>query len=58
MKAGSACHSDKLSISSVLLALNIPKEVAMGTIRLSTGIHTTELEVEETIDYISKKMKK
>jgi cysteine sulfinate desulfinase/cysteine desulfurase-like protein len=42
----------------VLLALNIPKEVAMGTIRLSTGIHTTELEIKESVEHISKKMNK
>eukprot|EP01080_Neovahlkampfia_damariscottae_P011022 gene11022-3728_t len=55
--AGSACHSDKLSISSVLQALKIPTEISMGTVRLSTGTHTTEEEIDEAIEYIALKYK-
>eukprot|EP01121_Diplochlamys_sp_Union-15-3_P016212 TRINITY_DN5478_c0_g1_i2.p1 TRINITY_DN5478_c0_g1~~TRINITY_DN5478_c0_g1_i2.p1 ORF type:complete len:388 (-),score=53.97 TRINITY_DN5478_c0_g1_i2:88-1251(-) len=36
--AGSACHSDSVHMSPVLIAMNVPKEYAFGTIRFSTGI--------------------
>ena len=35
--AGAACHTDNIKISAVLQAMNIPEEIAMGTIRFSTG---------------------
>ncbi|GAB5357594.1 hypothetical protein AAMO2058_000387700 [Amorphochlora amoebiformis] len=46
--AGSACHSHEVTISKVLKAMNVPKEYAKGTLRLSTGIHTTKAEVVRT----------
>ncbi len=44
--AGAACHTENISISSVLKAMNIPIDFAMGTIRLSTGRETTIKDVE------------
>ncbi len=44
--AGAACHTENISISSVLKAMNIPIDFAMGTIRLSTGSETTIKDVE------------
>jgi cysteine desulfurase NifS len=44
--AGAACHSDSVKISSVLEAMQVPREYAMGTIRFSTGKMTTAEEVE------------
>ncbi len=45
--AGAACHADEITISHVLLAMRIPTGRAMGTIRLSTGKHTTDEEVRK-----------
>ena len=44
--AGAACHSSSgPTISSVLLAMGLPRESALGTLRLSVGRHTTEEDV-------------
>jgi len=45
--AGAACHTDSASVSAVLRAMGVPTEYAVGTLRLSTGRHTTMREVEE-----------
>ncbi len=45
--AGAACHSDSIDISPVLRAMKIPPDIAKGTIRFSTGKHTTEEEIRE-----------
>jgi cysteine desulfurase NifS len=43
--AGAACHSAQAEVSGVLKAMQVPKDVAMGTIRLSTGRYITEEEI-------------
>ena len=43
--AGAACHTQAASVSAVLRAMDVPLEYAVGTLRLSTGRHTTEAEV-------------
>ena len=35
--AGAACHSGEVSISGVLQAMQVPRQLAMGTVRFSTG---------------------
>jgi len=47
---GSACHAGSLSISPVLRAMDIPREAALGAIRLSLGRGTTEAEVERAVE--------
>jgi cysteine desulfurase len=47
--AGAACHSDSVKISSVLQAMHVPLEYAMGTVRFSTGKMTTAEEVNHTV---------
>jgi cysteine desulfurase len=42
---GSACHSDTGTVSGVLAAMGIGIERALGAVRLSVGIFTTEEEV-------------
>lgn len=42
---GSACHSDTGTVSGVLAAMGIGIERAVGAVRLSVGIFTTEEEV-------------
>lgn len=44
--AGAACHAENISISTVLKAMELPIDFAMGTIRLSTGRETTLKDIE------------
>jgi cysteine desulfurase len=44
---GSACHADREEPSSILLALGIPNDKALGAVRLSLGRHTTPTQVEQ-----------
>jgi cysteine desulfurase len=43
--AGAACHSDRVEISHVLKAMEVPAEWAKGTLRLTTGRMTTPEEI-------------
>lgn len=52
--AGAACHSDNVTVSSVLQAMKLPLEYAMGTIRLSTGRNTTSDEINSAVNEIKK----
>ena len=59
--AGSACHSSSCqtqSYSSVLKAMNVPLEYAIGTLRLSVGPDTTEEDVDFAADVIVKEAKR
>jgi cysteine desulfurase NifS len=47
--AGAACHSDRVDVSSVLRAMRVPLEYAMGTLRFSVGRYTTALEIDRTL---------
>jgi cysteine desulfurase len=35
--AGAACHADRVKVSTTLAAMGVPEELALGTIRFSTG---------------------
>lgn len=50
--AGAACHSDKIAVSDVIAAMQVPEAYAMGTIRFSTGKTTTEDEVRASAEII------
>jgi cysteine sulfinate desulfinase/cysteine desulfurase-like protein len=45
--AGAACHSEGVTMSHVLQAMKVSPDVAMGTLRISTGVLTTEKEARE-----------
>jgi cysteine desulfurase NifS len=47
VSAGAACHADSVKVSSVLQAMQVELEYAMGTIRFSTGKMTTAEEIKE-----------
>ena len=47
--AGAACHSDRVEVSHVLAAMNVPEEYAMGTLRLTVGRFTTGDEIDRAI---------
>ncbi|HEX5691038.1 MAG TPA: cysteine desulfurase NifS, partial [Roseiflexaceae bacterium] len=48
--SGSACTSGALEASHVLLALGLPHERAIGTVRFSLGKDTTEEEIDYLLD--------
>lgn len=50
VSSGSACSSDSLQPSHVLLAMGIPAECAHGTIRFSLGKYNTKEEIDYTIN--------
>jgi cysteine desulfurase NifS len=52
--AGSACHSDRVEVSGVLEAMEVPLDYAMGTIRFSVGRFTTAEEIDRAIDEVSR----
>jgi cysteine desulfurase NifS len=58
VSAGAACHSDQVTISSTLEAMNVPIEFAMGTIRFSTGKLTTKEDIDMVISIISETVKR
>lgn len=45
VSAGAACHADDVAVSHVLEAMHVDSELAMGTVRFSTGCYTTEEEI-------------
>ena len=51
--AGAACHSEGVHMSHVLEAMKVSPQVAMGTLRISTGIMTTEKDAEESAKNIA-----
>ncbi|MCF8052619.1 MAG: cysteine desulfurase [Desulfobacterales bacterium] len=56
--AGAACHSDRVQISHVLTAMNIPEEWAKGTLRFTTGRMTTEEEIDRALEVIVSAVKR
>jgi cysteine desulfurase NifS/selenium donor protein len=56
--AGAACHTDRVDISHVLEAMHVPPEIAMGTIRLSTGRMTTKEDIKLAANEIVQVIKK
>ena len=50
--AGAACHSDKVEVSQVLKAMQVPLEWAKGTLRLTTGRMTTEADIDTAVRVI------
>ncbi len=50
VSSGSACTSNKLSISHVLKAMNIPTDIAQASIRISIGRPTTEQDINVAIE--------
>ena len=56
--AGAACHSDTIEVSHVLKAMNVPLDWAKGTLRLTTGRHTTADDIDRAVQVISESVKK
>ena len=47
--AGAACHADSVAISHVLEAMQIPEDLARGTVRFSVGRTTTPEEIDRAL---------
>jgi cysteine desulfurase len=56
--AGSACHSSGGTVSSVLLAMNVPMNFAIGTLRLSVGFDTTEAQIDDATKVITREVRR
>ncbi|HEX8967855.1 MAG TPA: aminotransferase class V-fold PLP-dependent enzyme [Chloroflexota bacterium] len=50
--SGSACTSGTLEISHVLRALGLPEAEARGSLRLTTGIRSSDADVERLLDVL------
>jgi cysteine desulfurase len=50
--SGSACTSGTLEISHVLRALGLPESQARGSLRVTTGVRTTEAEVDRLLSVL------
>lgn len=46
---GSACHSGRIELSPVLVAIGVPEKVGMGAARFSLGRQTTDAEIDGVI---------
>ena len=54
VSTGSACNSETHSASTVLQAMNVPYNRAMGAIRFSLGRFNTEAEVDFVLEILPK----
>jgi cysteine desulfurase len=50
--SGSACTAGSLEVSHVLRALELPTELAAGSVRLTTGLHTTEADIDYALEVL------
>jgi len=50
--AGAACHSGGVEISHVLQAMDVPMELARGTLRFSVGRMTTANDIRRAVEVI------
>ncbi|MEW6326412.1 MAG: cysteine desulfurase family protein [Thermodesulfobacteriota bacterium] len=55
---GAACHDRSVTLSHVLAAMGVSREVGMGAIRLSVGRYTTEEEIHQAASWIVAAVKK
>lgn len=50
---GSACHSGEAEPSAVLAAMGVDRDLALGTVRFSTGCETTETDVDRAAEQVT-----
>lgn len=58
ISTGSACHSNVITPSHVLTAMEIPESVALQAIRISIGFPTSQLEIERSIEILTSSIEK
>ena len=56
--AGAACHAAGVELSTVLTAMRVPVEDAMGTVRFSVGRGTTEAEIDEAAEVVAQAVRR
>jgi cysteine desulfurase len=54
---GSACHAGETEPSAVLLAMGIPRALALGAVRFSLGRWTTAEEIDHTVMLLAEHLK-
>src|SRR3989344_7463183 len=54
LSTGSACHDSVKKPSDVLTAMNVPEEIALGSVRFSLGKYNTEDEIDYVVEEIEK----
>jgi cysteine desulfurase len=52
ISSGSACSTGAVEPSHVLVAMGVPRELALGTIRFSLGRDTSEADIERAIEVV------
>ncbi len=57
VSAGAACHGDTVTASHVLVAMEVPVELARGAVRFSLGRETTEAEIDAVIETLKNILK-
>lgn len=50
--SGSACTAGSIEVSHVIKALGLPTELAQGSLRLTTGLRTTDEDIETTLEVL------
>jgi cysteine desulfurase len=58
VSAGAACHGDQVTASHVLVAMEVPTELARGAVRFSLGRGTTEAEIDAVVDRLKAILKR
>ncbi len=51
--AGAACHAQQVTVSTVLEAMKVPMEYALGTVRFSVGRTTSAAEVDAAVGVVA-----
>lgn len=54
---GSACHAGETEPSAVLVAMGIPRALALGAVRFSLGRWTTAEEIDQTVRLLAEHLK-
>jgi len=55
---GAACHSEIVEPSAVLLAMQVPSDLAMSTIRFSTGLLNDAAQINRAVEMITAAVKR
>lgn len=56
--AGAACHADEVDVSSVLEAMGVPVEWAMGTVRFTVGRGTTAEQIDQSVPVVAEAVRR
>ncbi len=58
VSSGAACSSGNLSVSHVLSAMGVPRDVARSSIRFSLGFTTTAADIDRTVQVLTESIDK